>query len=73
MLFLRSNQIKDCSVMVENAMVSYKIWGPSVAALKGKMVRRKPEPVKADIVSIPKEICELHKEVTLTNRHLLCE
>ncbi len=66
MWILRSNQTKDCPVTVEDVMVAYKIWGPSVAALKGKTVRKKPEPVKTDIVSIPKEICELHKEVTLT-------
>ncbi len=47
-------------------MVAYKIWGPSLAALKGKTVRKRPEPIKTDIVSIPKEIRELHKEVTLT-------
>jgi hypothetical protein len=52
--------------MVEDAMVAYKIWGPSVATLKGKTVRKRPEPVKTDIVSILKEIRELHKEVTLT-------
>ncbi len=46
-------------------MVAYKIWGPSVAALKGKTVRKKPEPVKTETVHIPKEICKLHKEVTL--------
>ncbi len=47
-------------------MVAYKIWEPSVAALKGKTVQKRPEPVKTDIVSIPKDIHELHKEVTLT-------
>ncbi len=66
MWILRSNQIKDCLVTVEDAMAAYKIWGPSVATLKGKTVQKKPEPVKTDIVSIPKEIRELHKEVTLT-------
>jgi hypothetical protein len=66
MWILRSNQIKDSPLTVEDAMVAYKIWGPSVAALKGKTVQKRPEPVKTDIVSIPKEICELHKEVTLT-------
>ncbi len=66
MWILRSNQIKDCPVTVKDAMVAYKIWGPSVAALKGKTVQKKPEPIKTDIVSIPKEIHELHKEVTLT-------
>jgi hypothetical protein len=54
MWILRLNQIKDCPVRVEDAMVAYKIWGPSVATLKGKTVRKKPEPIKADIVSIPK-------------------
>jgi hypothetical protein len=66
MWILRSNQIKDSPVTVEDAIVALKIWGPSVAALKGKTVRNRPEPVKTDIVSIPKEICELHKEVSLT-------
>jgi hypothetical protein len=66
MWILRSNQIKDSPGTVEDAMVAYKIWGPSVATLKGKTVLKKPEPVKTDIFSIPKEICELHKVVTLT-------
>jgi hypothetical protein len=39
---LRSNQIKDSHVTVEDAMVAYKIWGPSVATLKGKTVRKRP-------------------------------
>ncbi len=63
---LRFNQIKDCPVMVKDAMVAYKIWGQSVAALKGKTVRKKPEAVKTETVHILKEICKLHKEVTLT-------
>jgi hypothetical protein len=63
---LRFNQIKDCPVTVEDAMVAYKIWGPSVAALKGKTVQTKPEPVKTNTVHNPKEIREIHKEVTLT-------
>jgi hypothetical protein len=66
LLILRFNQIKDCPVMVKDAMEAYKIWGPSMAVLKGKTVRKKPEPVKTETVHIPKEICELHKEVTLT-------
>jgi hypothetical protein len=63
---LQSNQIKDCPVTVDDAKAPYKIWGPSVAALKRKMVRKKPEPVKTGTIYIPKEIGELHKEVTLT-------
>ncbi len=56
---LRFNQIKDCPVMVEDAMAACKIWGPSVAALKGKTLRMKPEPVKTNTVHIPKEICRI--------------
>jgi hypothetical protein len=52
-------------VTVEDAMVACKIWGPNVAALKGKTVQKRPEPVETDIVSIPKEIHKLHKEVPL--------
>ncbi len=37
-----------------------------MATLKGKTVQKRPEPIKTDIVFIPKEIRELHKEVTLT-------
>jgi hypothetical protein len=66
MWILRSNQIKDSPVTVEDAIVAYKIWGPSVATLKGKTVWKRPEPIKTDIVSILKEIRKLHKEVTLT-------
>jgi hypothetical protein len=63
---LQSNQIKDCPVTVDDANAAYKIWGPSVAALKGKTVRKQPEAVKTETIYIPKEIRELHKEVTLT-------
>ncbi len=52
---LKSNQIKDCPVMAADAMVAYKIWGRSIAALKGKTVQTKPEPVNTDTVHIPKE------------------
>ena len=51
---------------VDDTMAAYKISGPSVAALKGKTVHKKLELVKTETVYIPKEIRELHKEVTLT-------
>jgi hypothetical protein len=63
---LQSNQIKDCPITFDDAKVAYKIWGPSLAALKGKTVRKQPGPVKTETIYIPKEIRELHKEVTLT-------
>jgi hypothetical protein len=46
--------------------VAHKIWGPSVAILKGKTTRSKPAPVVADFIKVPKEILDLHKEITLS-------
>ena len=63
---IRSNQIKDCPVTVEDIDVALKIWGKNIAALKGKTVRIKPIPVIKDFVKVPKELMKLHKEVFLT-------
>ena len=35
---IRSNQIKDCPVTVEDVNISLKIWGNNIAALKGKTI-----------------------------------
>jgi hypothetical protein len=53
-------------VTAQDVDVALKIWGPSVALLKGKTVRRKPPLVSEDIVEVPKELRILHKRVTLT-------
>jgi hypothetical protein len=42
---IRSNQIKDCPVTVQDVDVALKIWGKNIAALKGKTTRSKPNPV----------------------------
>jgi hypothetical protein len=53
---LKSNQIHKCPVSYEDADAAEKIWGPSIAALKGKTTRKSPELVVSDIVAIPTEI-----------------
>ena len=53
---LQLNQIEDCPVSAEDAKVAEKVWGPNIAALKGKTTRSTPEPVKTDLVKIPVEI-----------------
>jgi len=63
---IRSNQIKDCPVTVQDVEVASKIWGKSIAALKGKTTRSKPAPVAKDYVKVPTELLRLHKEVFLT-------
>ena len=63
---IRSNQIKDCPVTVQDVDIALKIWGKNIAALKGKTTRSKPNPVAKDFVKVPVELLKLHKEVFLT-------
>ncbi len=63
---IQSNLIKECPVTVKDMGTAIKVWGPSVAMLKGKTVRTTPPVVRQDVIEILKEIWELHKDVTLT-------
>ena len=40
------------------------IFGPFIGSLKGKSTRRKSKPIKYDIVKIPTELIEQHKDLT---------
>jgi hypothetical protein len=62
---IRSNQIKDCPVMIQDIDVATKIWGKNIAALKGKTTRSNMHPVARDYVKVPKHLLKLHKEVFL--------
>jgi hypothetical protein len=50
---IRSNQIKDCPVTVQDIYVAVKIWGNNIAALKGNTARTKSTPVDWDYVKAP--------------------
>jgi hypothetical protein len=63
---IRSNQIKDCPVTVQDVDVALKIWWKNIAALKGKTTRGKPNLMAKDLVKVPVELLKLHKEVFLT-------
>jgi hypothetical protein len=63
---IRSNQIKDCPVTVQDIYVALKIWGKNIAALKSKTTRRKIILVARYYVKIPLELIKLHKEVFLS-------
>jgi hypothetical protein len=68
---LKSNQIKDCPVSVKDVKVASKIWGPNIAALKGKTTKSNPQHVVTVIMKIPVEIRYLHKFITIS-RYFLC-
>ncbi len=63
---LQSSQVKECPVTAEDAKIAEKIWGPNIAALKGKTTRTKPEHVMTVIVEIPVEIRTLHRLVMMS-------
>jgi hypothetical protein len=63
---IQSNQIKDCSVTVQDIDVDRNIWGKKTAALKGKTTWSKSTPLARDYFKVPMELMKLHKEVFLT-------
>jgi hypothetical protein len=64
-LLLWMNVIQICPVTVEDVNISEKIFGPDMSNLKGKSTRRKPKPVRSDLIEIPKEIITKHHDIDL--------
>jgi hypothetical protein len=62
---LRMNVIQNCPVTVEVVNISEKIFGPDMSSLKGKLTRRKPKPVRSDLIEIPNEIITKHHDIDL--------
>jgi hypothetical protein len=52
-------------VTVKDMGMAIKVWGLSIAMLKEKMVRTTPPVVRQDVIEIPEEIWDLHKDITL--------
>jgi hypothetical protein len=64
---IRSNQIKDCPITIQDIYVAMKIWCKSITVLKGKTIWSKTHPVARDHVKVPKELLKIHKEVFSDN------
>jgi hypothetical protein len=62
---LQMNIIQNCPVTVKDVNIADKIFGPDMSSLKGKSTRRKPKPVRRDLIEIPKEIITKHHNVEL--------
>jgi hypothetical protein len=45
---IRSNEIKDCPITIQDIDVATKIWGKNIATLKGKTTRSKMHPVASE-------------------------
>ena len=53
---LRTNLVKNCPVTTQDAINAEKIFGPDVAAIKGKTTRKPPPVARDDYIEIPEEI-----------------
>jgi hypothetical protein len=62
---VRGNMISNCPVTVNTVKNSHQIFGPDLAGIRGRTVRRPPESVTTDYVQIPRAILEQHQLVTL--------
>jgi hypothetical protein len=62
---LRMNVIQNCPVTVEDVNISEKIFGPDISSRKGKLTRRKPKPVRQDLIESLKEIITKHHNTDL--------
>ena len=65
---VRLNMLKDYPVTnaIDDIINAHNIYGPDLASIRGKTVRRKPEHVPTDYVDIPRNIIWLHQQVTLS-------
>jgi len=59
------NMISNCPLTVNAVNNAHQIFGPDLAGIRGRTVRRPPESVTTDYVQIPRAILEQHQLVTL--------
>ena len=62
---LKYNLIKNCDVSVQDVEIAERIFGPDIAALKGKSVRQNPNQVLDDWIEIPEELREIYYDRVL--------
>jgi hypothetical protein len=58
--------IRGCQVTIEDVTTAMKIWGPLVTKAKGNTVRRTAKADPTSIVSVPMELLQAQKKVTLS-------
>jgi hypothetical protein len=63
---VREKLIDYCPVTLSDIKNAHTIFGTDIAGLRGRTVRRKPDRVVPDVVTIPRDLVLLHKSVVLT-------
>ena len=62
---ITSNAIKNYDVTLDDINMAETIFGPDVASIKGKTTRKKVKPVVHNLVKVPTELLNTHKNVEL--------
>jgi hypothetical protein len=63
---VHSGMITNCPPVSPDAMINaYRIFGPYLAGVRGRTVRRPPEYVTTNHIQIPRALLEQHERVTL--------
>ena len=60
------NLIRNNKVTTANVNLVNKIYGPDIAAIKGKTTRRAPAPVIDNVIELPPELIEVNQDVTIS-------
>ncbi|KAL7480380.1 hypothetical protein ACHAW6_006074, partial [Cyclotella cf. meneghiniana] len=63
---VREKMIEDCPVDHVDLKNAHTIFGPDLASIRGRTVRRKPERVEVRVVAVPRDFLKLHRFITLT-------
>ena len=71
---VESNYLLNCPVNVDDIKRALHICGPDVAHVKGKTVRRRPQPLnRVGNIQIPATIMEYHSSIQLSGDYLFVQ
>ena len=62
---VRGGMISHCPLTANAVKNAHQIFGPDLAGIRGRTVRRPPESVTTNYVQIPRAVLERHQLVTL--------
>ena len=62
---IKNNLINNCPITIQDIEAAEKIYGPDIAALKGKTTRKQPMRVNTEIIAVPESIKRMHHNVIL--------
>lgn len=63
---IKNNMLHNNPISIEDINNAKEIYGTDIAALKGKVTRRKPEVVKTNYVKLDDDLINNHRDVTIS-------